>query len=99
MPVSPRGGCLDSYPEFSGTTAIIGVFAQPADELELRLGVGGGAYSADGPRVGAAVTQFDAALFPVRHVGVIAGARWIVVPRYHGERLSIAPWMLGLRFR
>jgi len=96
---SPRGGCLDSYPEFAGPTAVVGLIAQPIHLLELRLGVGGAAYTADGTRVAAALSQFDAALFPVTHVGLVAGARWIVVPRYRGDRLSVLPWMAGLRFR
>jgi len=96
---NPRGGCLDSYPELSGPTVTGGLIAQPTDQCEIRLGVGGGAYIADGTRVGAGVSQFDVALFPVRHIGVIAGARWVVVPRYRGDRLSVLPWAVGLRLR
>jgi hypothetical protein len=98
---NPRGGCLDSYPEFAGPTFVAGLAAALADHrLELRAGGGGGAYApADGPRVGATVGQVDGAAFPVKHVGLVFGGRWIVIPRYRGDRLSVLPWMLGLRIR
>src|SRR5262245_41938838 len=95
----PRGGCLPVYPELWGPTLTGGLIAQPADWVEARVGVGGGAYLASGAHVGAVVSQADVTLFPVRRIGLIAGARWIAVPRYHGDRLSILPWAVGLRFR
>jgi hypothetical protein len=96
---SPRGGCLASYPDLLGATVTGGLIAQHTDRIEARLGVGGGAFIADGRRVGAAVSQADITLFPVTHVGLIAGARWVAVPRYRGDRLSILPWAIGLRLR
>ena len=96
---NPRGGCLDSYPELWGPTVTGGLVAQLTDRIEMRFGVGAGAYAATGTRVGAALSQFDLSLFPVAHIGLIAGARWIVVPRYRGDRLSVLPWAIGLRFR
>jgi hypothetical protein len=97
---NPRGGCKDSYPEFFGPVATIGAIGRTAnDRLEGRIGVGGAAYIADGTRVGAVVSHLDAALFPFTHIGVIAGGRWIAVPRYRGDRLSILPWMIGVRYR
>ena len=96
---SPRGGCLPRFPEFWGPTLTGGLIAQYMDRLEARLGVGGGAFSADRTRVGAAVSQLDLTFFPVSHIGLVAGTRWIVVPRYHGDRLSILPWAIGLRVR
>lgn len=96
---STRGGCLDSYPELFGSTVAVGLITQTTDRIEARLGVGGGTFIADGTRVGAAVTQADVSFFPVSHLGVIAGARWIVVPRYREDRLSVLPWSIGLRFR
>jgi len=95
----PRGGCLPVYPELWGPTVTGGLIAQPTDRVEARIGVGGGAYLASGAHVGALVSQADLAFFPVRRIGLIAGARWIAVPRYHGDRLSILPWAIGLRFR
>ena len=95
---SPRGGCLQRFPEFWGPTLTGGLIAQ-YDRFEARLGVGGGALSSNGTRVGAAVSQLDVTLFPVSHIGLIAGTRWIVVPRYRGDRVSILPWAIGLRFR
>ncbi len=96
---NPRGGCLDSYPELWGPTLTGGLLIRSTDQIEARLGVGGGAFVADGTRVGAAVIQADVAFFPVRHIGAIAGARWVAVPRYRGDRLSILPWAIGLRLR
>lgn len=79
---------------------LLGAIMRRSDErLEMRAGIGGAAYAADGPRVGAAVAQIDAAAFPVDHFGPTLGARWIVVPRYRGDRLSILPWALGVRIR
>jgi hypothetical protein len=101
---SPRGGCLGSYPELVGPTVTGGLIAQRTNRIEARLGVGAGVFIADptglrGTGVWAAVSQADVTLFPVTHIGLIAGARWIAVPRYSGDRLSILPWAIGLRFR
>jgi hypothetical protein len=91
---------LDSYPEFTGPATIIGGIVRRADErVEVRAGFGGASYVADGARTGAAVTQIDAAAFPVTHVGLTLGLRWIAVPRYRGDRLSILPWAVGVRIR
>jgi len=97
---SSRGGCMDPYPALSGPAAIIGVATRNSDRgLEARLGVGGGAYVADGTRVGATVSQLDATFFPLVHAGVVLGARWIVVPRYRSDKLSMLTWSFGLRLR
>ena len=96
---SSRGGCLRAYPELWGPTLTGGLIVQRADRIEARLGVGAGAFIADGTRVGAAVSQADMAVFPVTHIGLIAGARWVAIPRYRGDRLSIVPWTVGLRLR
>jgi hypothetical protein len=97
---SPRGGCVTPYPELSGPAATVGVVTGRTDgRFEARLGAGGGAYGADGTRVGAVVSQLDASVFPVSHVGLIAGARWIVVPRYRSDKLSMVTCAFGLRLR
>jgi hypothetical protein len=96
---SPRGGCLQRFPDFWGPTLTGGLIAQRIDRFEARLGVGGGALSSGGSRVGAAVSQLDVAFFPLSHIGLITGTRWIVVPRYRGDRLSVLPWAIGLRLR
>jgi hypothetical protein len=98
------GGCSNSYPELLGLTVTGGLIAQRTNRIEARLGVGGGAFIADptglrGTRVGAVLSQADVTLFPIPHLGLIAGTRWVVVPRYHGDRLSILPWAIGLRLR
>jgi len=101
---TPRGGCLGSYPELLGPTVTGGLIAQRANRIEARLGVGGGVFIVDptglrGTRVWGAVSHADVAVFPVTRIGLIAGARWVAVPRYNGDRLSILPWAIGLRFR
>jgi len=101
----PSGaGCLSSYPELLGLTVTGGLIAQRTNRIEARLGAGGGAFIVDptglrGTRVGAVVSQADVSLFPVTHIGLIVSARWVAVPRYHGDRLSVYPWAIGLRFR
>jgi len=96
---SPRGGCLASYPDLLGPTLTGGLIVQRADRIEARLGVGGGAFVGDGVRLGAVVSQADVAVFPVTHIGVIAGTRWVVLPRYRGDHLTIVPWAIGIRIR
>jgi hypothetical protein len=98
---SSRGGCVPSYPELSGPTIIAGVATDAWNHrIEGRAAVGGGAYrAAPGPRVGAAIVQADAAWLPLRHVGLVVGARWILLPRYRGDKLTIIPWNVGLRIR
>lgn len=61
---SPRAPCSGPYPELWGPTITGGLIAQPSDRFEARVGVGVGAYVADGTRVGAALSQFDVAVFP-----------------------------------
>jgi hypothetical protein len=101
----PSGaGCLGSYPELLGLTVTGGLIVQHTRRIEARLGAGGGTFIADptglrGTRVGAVVSQADVSVFPATHLGLIGGARWIAVPRYHGDRLSVFPWAVGLRFR
>jgi hypothetical protein len=73
--------------------------ARPRPWVEARVGVGGGAYSADATRAGAVVGDADVALFPLNHVGVAIGVRPIVVPHYRGDRLTMIPWTFGLRIR
>jgi hypothetical protein len=98
--VGPGGRCLDAYPSVAGPAVVIGLIARRTDQrLEMRMGFGGAAYVVDGPRVGAAISQIDAAAFPAAHLGLVAGARWIVIPRYRGNRLSVLPWTLGIRVR
>lgn len=96
---SSRGGCIKTYPQFAGPELTAGVIVRPVDQMEIRAGVGGGAYQADGPRVGGVLGQLDAAIFPVRRVGVVAGVRVVVLPRYQGERLGTNPWSIGIRVR
>ena len=92
---SPRGGCVQSYPTLSGTTAIVGVIARHASWLEGQVGVGGGSLSG----VFAAITASELIVFPVHHVGILAGFQWIAVPSYHGDRLGVVQSSFGLRIR
>jgi hypothetical protein len=94
-----RGGCALPYPELAGPGVSIGAVARPNGRLELRAAVGGAVYGADGTRVGAATGSVDVAAFPVSRLGLVAGARAVVVPRYRGDRLSTTTWTLGVRVR
>lgn len=93
------GACKPPYSDVTGPSASIGVLFVPFTRVEMRVGVGGAAYSVEGARVGAAIGQLDAAVFPTAHLGVAIGTRLAVIPRYRHERLSIIPVLLGLRVR
>lgn len=93
------GGCEPPFPDVTGPSASIGLVYAPVTRVETRVGVGGAAYSVDGTRVGAAVGQLDAAVFPADHLGLILGARFAVIPRYRHDRLTMIPVLLGLRVR
>ena len=97
--ISSRGGCRPRYPDIRGPSVTTGVLVAPWTRVEARVGVGGAAYPVDDTRFGAAVGQFDAAVFPVDHLGVVLGARFTVVPRYRHDRLTMNPVLLGLRVR
>ena len=91
------GGCRPPYPYVTGPSASIGMAYRPFARAETRVGVGGAGYSVDGTRVGAAVGQLDAAVFPAAHLGLILGARLAVIPQYRHERLSMVPVLVGVR--
>ena len=93
----PGGRCRPDFPDVTGPSASIGLLYAPVTRVEIRIGVGGGAYSVDSTRVGAAVGQLDAAVFPGAHLGLILGARFAVIPRYRHDRLTMVPVLLGLR--
>lgn len=96
---SSRGGCMDPYPRLRGPMISFGLLARPRRRVELRGGVGGAAYEARGTRVGAITANADVAAFMVGHVGVVIGTRFVIVPRYRGDRLWTNPWAMGLRIR
>jgi hypothetical protein len=97
--VTPGAGCAPSFPDVSGPTASVGLAYAPSTRIEARVGVGGAAYSIDGTQVGAAVGQLDAAVFPAAQLGLFLGARFVAVPRYRHDRLTMVPVVLGLRAR
>jgi hypothetical protein len=97
--IGPRGNCLPRFPALSGPEVTVGAVVRPGARLEVRGGVGGGAYQVANTRVGGVLGQVDAAVFPVQHVGVVVGGRAVIVPRYRGDRLWTLPWAVGLRFR
>jgi hypothetical protein len=88
-------GCVQSYPSLSGATAMVGLIARHANWLEGQVGIGGGSLSG----VFAAITSSELIVFPVHHVGALAGFRWIAVPRYRGDRLGVVLSTFGLRIR
>ena len=95
----PGGGCRPDFPDVTGPSASIGLLYAPFTRVEIRVGVGGGAYSVDSTRVGAAVGQLDAAVFPTADLGLILGARFAVIPGFRHDRLTMVPVLLGLRVR
>ena len=95
----PGGGCRADFPNVTGPSASIGLLYAPLTRVETRVGVGGAAYSVAGSRVGAAVGQLDAAVFPAANLGLILGAQFAVIPRYRHDRLTMVPVLLGLRVR
>lgn len=95
----PGAGCEPPFPDVAGPSASIGLLYAPARRVETRLGVGGAACSVDGTRVGAAIGQADAAFFPAAHLGLILGARFVAIPRYRHDRLTMVPVLFGLRVR
>ena len=98
--ISPRGGCIEPFPELSGPAALIGVSSESPNRLmQLRIGFGGGAYAKEKTRVGALVSHIDGAIFPTSHLGMVLGARWVAVPRFRSDRLSLLQWSLGFRIR
>jgi hypothetical protein len=97
---NPRGGCLDSFPELSGPAALVGVSTESWNRrLQWRVGVGGGAYAKEKTRVGALISHVDGAILPTSHVGMVLGARWVVIPRFQSDRLSLLQWSFGVRIR
>ena len=98
-PLSSDGGCRPRFPSIAGPSVSTGLVFAPWSRLEARAGIGGGAYSVDGTLVGSAVGQFDVAAFPAAHIGLVLGTRFIVVPRYRRDRITIIPFMVGLRVR
>jgi len=97
---NPRGGCLDAFPELAGPAALVGVSTETPDHLlQWRIGFGGGAYANEKTRVGALVGHADGAILPTSHLGMVLGARLVVIPRFRSDRLSLLQWSLGVRIR
>jgi hypothetical protein len=95
----PGAGCEPPYPEVAGPSASLGVRYAPSTRLETRVAAGGAAYSVDGTRVGAAIGQLDVTAFPAAHLGVILRGRFVTIPRYRHDRLTMVPVVIGLRVR
>ena len=95
----PGAGCEPPYPGVAGPSASLGVLYAPVTRLETRVGVGGAAYSVSGTGVGAAIGQLDAAVFPAAHLGLILSGRFVAIPRYRHDRLTMVPVLVGLRVR
>ncbi len=92
-------GCAPRFPAISGPLGLFGVTFGAADVVQLRVNAGLAAYSADGVRLGAPVTEIDVAGAPVSRLAVVAGWRAFVLPNYRGDRLRVTTWRLGLRLQ
>ena len=98
-PGNPGGGCLPSFPAIRGADLTVGGAAALGSTVELRAGLGAGAFSLDGTRLGGVLGEGEVAFFPVASFGIVASTRTLVIPSYRGDRLSLARWSLGLRLR
>jgi hypothetical protein len=104
--VAPGGsGCFIARPVLLGPTATVGILLQATSVLEFRVGVGGSAYrvskeQAPNPAtIGAFATALDGAVFPTPHIGFVGGVRWLAIPRYRNDRVSLSAWTIGIRLR
>lgn len=97
-PGSPSG-CVPKFPTVGGSNLTLGGTFALASAVQLRAGLGAGAYSFDDTRIGAALAEAEAAVFPVPYLGIVARARTVAIPRYRQDRLSLAHWLLGVRLR
>jgi hypothetical protein len=96
---NPSGGCLPTFPTVGGSNLTFGGAFALASAVQLRAGLGAGAYSLDDTRIGGVVAEAEAAVFPVPYLGIVASARTVAIPRYRQDRLSLAHWLLGVRLR
>lgn len=97
--VRADGSCIPQYPWLSGVNASIGVIAAPHARIELGAGIGPGIYTDGRTRVGAIAAHLEGAAFPFQHVGLMIGARRVVLPNYSGGTLSLSSTVYGLRVR
>jgi hypothetical protein len=98
-PASPGSGCLPSFPTIGGSNLVLGTTVALGTTVELRAGIGGGAYSLNGTRIGGTLAEGDAALYPLPYLGIVVNARTIALPRYRQDRLSLTHFLLGVRLR
>lgn len=98
-PDNPGIGCLPTFPKVSGPDVTLGGAFALARMLEVRAGLGAGAYSIDGTRTGALLAQAEAIVFPISHIGIVASARTVAIPRYRQDRIGLSHWLLGVRLR
>jgi hypothetical protein len=97
-----RGGCIPVYPAFAGFSLSAGTSFTPWSHLELRGGGGTGVYGAYWQSHGtvlALLAQADAAVTLVPHVAAVIGRRGVLIPNYHGDRLTEVPWTVGIRVK
>ena len=92
--------CVPIPPDFVGTPMLVGISYTPASRLEFRVGAGGGPYHARidpaAPRVVAAVGTAAGTFDPIPHCG-LTGAVRLVMLRYQGRQVTMAPITVGIR--
>jgi hypothetical protein len=98
-PDNPGAGCLPRFPAVSGANVTFGGVLAPVRLVELRAGLGAGAYRIDDTETGALLAQAEATMYPMRDVGIVATARTVAIPRSRVDRLGITQWSLGVRLR
>lgn len=90
------------FPELRGWNATAGVLVRPKRFLEVRGGVGVGRYVTTPDRLTALAARLlmaDIAVYPISHIGVAVGQRFVSLDRYRGERLSMWPTSVAIRIR
>jgi hypothetical protein len=90
---------VPKFPTVGGSNLTLGGTFALASAVQLRAGLGAGAYSLDDTRVGGVLAEAEAAVFPVPYLGIVARARAVAIPRYRQDRLSLTHWLLGVRLR
>jgi hypothetical protein len=98
--LSPRGGCLTSFP-IVGTVGVLGgVEVAGHDGAAVRLMAGPGVHQFEGGTyTGGLVVRADAATAALWRLSLWGGVRAQIAPRYRGETYSTAAFLVGLRVR
>ena len=96
---NPSGGCLPPFPTSRSINLTLGGVFALAPAVELRAGLGAGAYDVDHTTSGALSAQAEATVFPAPYLGLVASARSVAISRHRQDRLGATQWLVGVRLR